>query len=927
MANKHFFLAYPPSSPQTMDCLRAYDFISLGSHKLLQKLPGIFFVTALLLLASCTERVQTPTASASVADPSDSQPPAPAIVDSVPTSPAQMSFAQLTAALPLPDSYSDRIADHLLNARISAARSQLDPAIRSYALALLSSQAADDNPLTAQTLLELSRLLLEHSYYRAAADTYQRLATVLAQIPPADLPSPALRSLASSPGRVWASIARLHSKLDDTATAIATYDKARQLSPDDSGVQLFCVRGLAQISQFDHALAILNDLSKDDAVRTEVAESFLSIRDLQGHRDHAVNDLNQLQSQYPDDSRIAVVLASYYLDTDQLARAREILTARAQLDPRFTTIYQTLADLEIQEKQPAQAVQWLARMVHANNAAIVDARWRILRMLPDKDHAAKLLAQLETLDRLKRDYALSWAAGTVAESAGLTAQANTYYRTAIALRPRLGRLYLYLIRSYLRQGQPDAALAIIAAAQEAKFTPHSDFYRVEGLAHLLKDDIDAALVSLEAAVGADPDDSIAREILANTLLSVGRPDDAAAHLQLLINDKPDSQSLLRQLISAHLADGRPQRAVSAAGTFMAANRLSDQAVLDVAQAFAGAKMYTHAQQLLGDAPPAAAHVPRWQDLFLRSLVFTGQVSRARREFAPWLENSSSQDQRALLASRIVMAFTDAEKLDLALEIASDEFSSAPHNPLLREVLVYLLIERKDYHRAHEFIAAWLAENPDRPTRLLAVSLSLARRDFDQAQRDLDSLLSEDAEDIKALHLLASLYELTGKFELASQQYNHILTISPDDIWANNNQGFYLADTDTRLDDAEWMIRSALRSAGPDSAVVDSMGWVYYKRGRFGQALLYVSRALRLDDEHDAEGLDHLGDIYYRLNEPDQAVGAWQRALTAAKAADPRDRQRLKRLQKKLKLIESDQGPPVAFSVVDVQPESPPPIDD
>jgi tetratricopeptide (TPR) repeat protein len=124
-----------------------------------------------------------------------------------------------------------------------------------------------------------------------------------------------------------------------------------------------------------------------------------------------------------------------------------------------------------------------------------------------------------------------------------------------------------------------------------------------------------------------------------------------------------------------------------------------------------------------------------------------------------------------------------------------------------------------------------------------------------------------------------------------------------------------------------MIRSALRFGGPDSAVVDSMGWVYYKRGRFGQAMLYVSRALRLHDEPDAEGLDHLGDIYYRLNEPDQAVGAWQRALTAAEDADSHDQQRLKRLQKKLKLVESDQRLPVAFSVVDVQPESPPPTDD
>lgn len=879
-----------------------------------------------LLLASCTDSVRTPTASASVDKISDSQ-QASATAQSVPTSPAQMSFSQLTAEFALPDSDSASMSDYMLQARIAAARSQLAPAIRGYALALLCSDATDDNPLTAQTLLELSRLLVEYGHFRAAIDTYQRLAVVLDEVPASDLPSPALRSLASSPGRVWASIARLYGKLDETSQAIALYEKARQSSADDSAVQLFCARGLSQIGQFDLALDILDDLSVHAAARPKVAESLVWLRDQQGDPDQAVDDLELLQSRYPDDSRIAVVLASYYFRTDRLDKARKILVEQTQLNRLFVPAYQDLADLEIQANQPVQAIQWLAKMVHANTTSIVDARWRILRMIPDKDQAAKLLAQLETLKQLKRDFALSWAAGTVAELAEVPPMAHSYYRRAIALRPRFGQLYLYLIRSYLRQGQADTALALISAAQKAQFTPHSDFYRAEGLAHLLKDDLDAALVSLEAAVGANPQDSIAREILANTLLSVGRPDDAAGHLQFLIDQKPDNQSLLRQLISAHLMDGRAERAVSAAQTFMSANRLLDRTALDVARAFLGAKMYARAEQLLDGSPPSGPYLVRWQELFLKSLVFSDQLSRARQEFAAWLAAASSQDERAQLTARMVTTLADADRLDLAVEITSEELRLAPENPLLREILVYLLIERKDYPRADGFITAWLAENQGRPTRMLAVSVLLAREDYDQAERALGSLLSEDAADIQALHLLASLYELTGRPELASRRYLKILEISPDDIWANNNQGFYLADTNTRLDDAERMIRSALRFAGPDSAILDSMGWVYYKRGHFGQALVYVSRALRLSEKPDAEGLDHLGDIYYRLDEPDQALQAWQRALASEQAADRPDQQRLKRLQKKLELIESDRKPPVAFSIVDVSQESPPPTDD
>ena len=213
------------------------------------------------------------------------------------------------------------------------------------------------------------------------------------------------------------------------------------------------------------------------------------------------------------------------------------------------------------------------------------------------------------------------------------------------------------------------------------------------------------------------------------------------------------------------------------------------------------------------------------------------------------------------------------------------------------MLVNILIEKKKYSRADRLIAGWLAENSDRHTRVLLAQLLLARRDYERAETHLTSLLSEDPQDIQCLHLLGSVYELTAKLELACQQYRKILDLSPADIWANNNLGFYLADADKHLDDAERMIRLALRSSGGDPAIIDSMGWVYYKRGRFGQALVYLSRAGRLEESPSPEELEHLGDTFYRLTESDQAIDAWQRALTAEEDSDQPDARRLKRLQK------------------------------
>jgi Tfp pilus assembly protein PilF len=99
-----------------------------------------------------------------------------------------------------------------------------------------------------------------------------------------------------------------------------------------------------------------------------------------------------------------------------------------------------------------------------------------------------------------------------------------------------------------------------------------------------------------------------------------------------------------------------------------------------------------------------------------------------------------------------------------------------------------------------------------------------------------------------------------------------------------------------------------------------MGWVCYKKGRFGQALEYIERAQRLSEAPSGEGLEHLGDVHYRLGQTERATQAWQKGLEAERAGDQPSAGRLKRLQKKLEMIKSGESVPVAWSIVDSGPE-------
>ena len=60
----------------------------------------------------------------------------------------------------------------------------------------------------------------------------------------------------------------------------------------------------------------------------------------------------------------------------------------------------------------------------------------------------------------------------------------------------------------------------------------------------------------------------------------------------------------------------------------------------------------------------------------------------------------------------------------------------------------------------------------------------------------------------------------------------------------------------------------------------------------------------------------MGDAYYRLYEKKRAVEAWKAGLQAELSKKQADTEMVKRLQKKLQMVESKQRPPVAWSIVD-----------
>ncbi|WP_164096660.1 tetratricopeptide repeat protein, partial [Serratia marcescens] len=66
-----------------------------------------------------------------------------------------------------------------------------------------------------------------------------------------------------------------------------------------------------------------------------------------------------------------------------------------------------------------------------------------------------------------------------------------------------------------------------------------------------------------------------------------------------------------------------------------------------------------------------------------------------------------------------------------------------------------------------------------------------------------------------------------------------------------------------LDEGLRLVRRAVELTPEDGYIVDSLGWAYYRMGRFDDAVTELERAIELKPE-DPVVNDHLGDAYWRV---------------------------------------------------------------
>ncbi|HJP13846.1 MAG TPA: tetratricopeptide repeat protein, partial [Nitrospinota bacterium] len=125
------------------------------------------------------------------------------------------------------------------------------------------------------------------------------------------------------------------------------------------------------------------------------------------------------------------------------------------------------------------------------------------------------------------------------------------------------------------------------------------------------------------------------------------------------------------------------------------------------------------------------------------------------------------------------------------------------------------------------------------------------------------------------NLAVAFYE-THQWKDVEAAIRAVLKVQPKHANALNLLGFMFSELDRDIDEAEQLLSRALAIDPNNGAFLDSMGWVYYRQGRYTLALKKIHHAINQIPD-DAVILDHLADVYKAMNNIPKALFYWKKS--------------------------------------------------
>jgi tetratricopeptide (TPR) repeat protein len=187
-------------------------------------------------------------------------------------------------------------------------------------------------------------------------------------------------------------------------------------------------------------------------------------------------------------------------------------------------------------------------------------------------------------------------------------------------------------------------------------------------------------------------------------------------------------------------------------------------------------------------------------------------------------------------------------------------------------------EQADDHAAALKIAQAVAATGDADARLTYADLLRANDRYAESAEILGQLIKQTPGDWRLYFGRAVSLEKLNRWPEAEADLQAALKLRPDEPELLNYLGYSWIDRGVHLKEAMGMVEKAVAANPRSGAMVDSLGWAYFKLGDYKQAVEKLEQAVELE-AGDPDVNDHLGDAYWKVGRRDEALFQWRRVLT------------------------------------------------
>jgi tetratricopeptide (TPR) repeat protein len=258
---------------------------------------------------------------------------------------------------------------------------------------------------------------------------------------------------------------------------------------------------------------------------------------------------------------------------------------------------------------------------------------------------------------------------------------------------------------------------------------------------------------------------------------------------------------------------------------------------------------------------------------------TKRPEDAQKSFQKALELDPQQTDALTL---IVGTYVREKKYDKAFQICEKQKEKTGGNTSHLALIQYLegniSLAGMDPEKARHHFENAIKTDPN----IIAPYVALARiyimeKKLDQAISQYEAILSKNPKYLAAYMALGTIYDQQGDGEKAETYYRKALEIKSDFAPAANNLAWNLAERGGNIDEALGFAQVAKEQMPGNGAVMDTLGWIYYLKGSYLNAIAEFQDSLTQNPDNPVINL-HLGLAYYKNKQPRKAKEFLDKAL-------------------------------------------------